>query len=70
MDKIQGLHQTLQREYGHQDWSSNLRAGPECLCIIGENLLVTSRPSTIGMKLSGPGLEYVWNQDDLAPSAG
>ncbi|EED11877.1 hypothetical protein TSTA_110570 [Talaromyces stipitatus ATCC 10500] len=58
MEAVVRMHHTLQRDFGWQDWRLNLRAGPECIGILGQCLLITSRSDLIGIKLSGPGLEY------------
>jgi hypothetical protein len=58
MEAVVRMQDTLQREYGWQDWRLNLRAGPECIGILGQCLLITSRSDLMGIKLCGSGLEY------------
>jgi hypothetical protein len=59
MSEVIRMHNTLQRDYGRQDWSLSFRAGPECICILGKCLLITSRSDIMGVQLQGPGLKYV-----------
>ncbi|KAJ0131304.1 putative Fumarylacetoacetate hydrolase domain-containing protein 2 like protein [Fusarium oxysporum f. sp. albedinis] len=58
MGAVVRMHNTLQREYGQQDWRLSLRAGPDCIGILGQCLLITSRSDLLGLKLTGPGLRY------------
>lgn len=59
MGEVVRMHNTLQRDYGRQDWSLSFRAGPECICIFAKCYLITSRPDIMGVSLQGPGLKYV-----------
>jgi hypothetical protein len=55
--QILRMESTLQRDYGDQDWSKIFRAGPDCIGILGECILITSGPKVMGIELKGPGLE-------------
>lgn len=54
-NQVQSLEQEIEPDKD-QDWSQSLRAGPECLAILGECILLTTRPSVTGIELEGPGL--------------
>ena len=56
MGTVVRMHNTLQREYGQQDWRLSLRAGPDCIGILGQCLLITSRSDLLGLRIEGPGL--------------
>jgi hypothetical protein len=51
--QILRMETTLQREYGDQDWSMVLRAGPDSIGILGECILLTSGPNVMGIELIG-----------------
>ncbi|KAL5363014.1 hypothetical protein BJX96DRAFT_177695 [Aspergillus floccosus] len=56
-NQVQCLEEDLEHDKD-QDWSQSLRAGPECLAILGECILLTTRPSVTGIELEGPGLPW------------
>ncbi|GAB1217319.1 hypothetical protein ATERTT37_006557 [Aspergillus terreus] len=56
-NQVQSLEQEIEPDKD-RDWSQSLRAGPECLAILGECILLTTRPSVTGIELEGPGLPW------------
>jgi len=55
--QILRMESTLQKDYGDQDWAKSFRAGPDCIGILGECILITSGSKVMGIELNGPGLE-------------
>ncbi|KEF60920.1 uncharacterized protein A1O9_02484 [Exophiala aquamarina CBS 119918] len=63
-------HSDFQKQLGAREWHLNLRAGPDCILILAEALLVVSRREAMALDLSGPGLKYEKLYADLRNCAG
>ncbi|KAL4767104.1 hypothetical protein BDW60DRAFT_227033 [Aspergillus nidulans var. acristatus] len=56
--RVLHMESELKARYGAEDWSTTFRAGPESIAIIAECMVITSKPSVIGIELKGTGLAY------------
>jgi hypothetical protein len=48
------VRKDLQNQFGSRGWRLNLRAGPECVLILAECLLLISKPEAMALDLSDP----------------
>lgn len=49
----------LHDSYINEDWGLTFRAGPDAIAILAECILITAKPTAVGIQLRSPGLEYV-----------
>jgi hypothetical protein len=57
--QVDYVRKDLQNHFGSAEWHLNLRAGPECILILAECLLLVSKPEAMALDLTGLGLPYV-----------
>ena len=56
--QVARLEKSFQEEDYNRDWSRDIRAAPECVWILAECLLITSKSDGLAIELKGQGLEY------------